>query len=108
MPRDRFAGVRSIERYGQVTLKPISMDGVEGITMNADAREGAVRTEVLSEDGYRVRGFSKGDALPIHGDDLRHSVSWEGRSLSDLAAGRYMLRLHLDRAQVYALTLSRQ
>ena len=105
MPRDRFAGIRPLERFGQLTLKPISLDGIKGQTLNADAAGGEVRVEVLNEDGYRVRGYSKDDAIPITGDGLKHPVRWTERDLSALSEDRFMLRLHLDDAEVYALTL---
>jgi hypothetical protein len=108
MPRDRFAGVRPIERFGQITSKPISWDGVKSLTLNADAGQGAVRVEVLSEDGYRVRGYSKDDAIAIQGDGLRQPVRWKEHQVSDLSESRYILRLHLDHAEVYAVTLSQQ
>jgi hypothetical protein len=107
MPRDRFAGVRPIEQFGQITLKPIPLDGVAGLSLNADASAGAVRVEVLSHDGYRVRGYTKDDAIPIAQDGLRQPVRWQERRIADLPEGKYMLRLHLDRAEVYAVTLSK-
>ncbi|MBP7935602.1 MAG: hypothetical protein KA354_13225 [Phycisphaerae bacterium] len=117
IPRDRFAGIRSVERsdqptllkplehVGQVTLKPIDLAGYTGILVNADASAGSVRVEVLDKRGKRVRGFSRDDCLPVKGDSLRHPVAWKDRRLGDLAAGKHMLRLHLERATVYAVTL---
>ena len=46
-----------------------------------------------------------GGPVPIVGDGLRHPVRWLDRGIADLKAGRYRLRIHLDRATVYALTL---
>jgi hypothetical protein len=126
IPRDRFAGVRPVERsdqgtlktplehVGQVTLKPIDLGGASAITVNADARDGGeVRVELLDEAGRRVRGFSFDDAAPIRGDSLRHRVAWKNKSLSDLtaaaaaaAAGAYHLRIHLRRATLYAVSIS--
>jgi len=117
IPRDRFAGLRPValseqatlrtprRHVGQVTLRPLSLAGVAGITLNADAEGGRVLVELLDADGYRVRGFGREEAVPIEGDDLRHAVRWEGRGLGDLPAGDYMLRLHLERASVFAVTL---
>ena len=48
---------------------------------------------------------SREDAVPVCGDVLAQSVAWREKSLADLAAGDYMLRLHLQRATVYALRL---
>jgi len=106
MPRDRFAGVQPMETIGQITLKAIDLSNCRNITLNADAIGGSIRVEVLNSQGYRVRGFSKEDAEPIKGDSLSHDVRWNNRTVLDLADGFYLLRLHLDQATVYALTLS--
>ncbi|HJN16065.1 MAG TPA: hypothetical protein QGH10_11260 [Armatimonadota bacterium] len=105
MPRDRFAGVRPTERSGQITLRGIDLGGIDALSINADASQGSVRVEALNADGYRMPGFTKDDAIPIEGDDLRHAAAWEESSLSELPGGTYRLRLHLDNAEVFALTL---
>jgi hypothetical protein len=119
IPRDRFAGIRPVERseqvtlkmplehVGQVTLKPRDLQPVRGISLNADATEGEIRVELLTEGGHRVRQFTRDDAVPLTGDALSHRVAWKDRALADLPAGRYMFRLHLRRATVYAVTLHR-
>jgi len=117
IPLDRFAGIRPmaisaqstlkkpLENIGQITLKPLNLDGVRELSINANASAGSVRVELLNEDGFRVRGFSKDDCSPITKDGLDQRVVWKGSSLEDLAAGKYMIRLHLDNAEVFALTL---
>lgn len=116
IPRDRFAGVRTkaktahvtlrqpLENVGQVTLKPLDLAGCKQMHVNADGRQGKVLVELLSEDGYRLRGFAKEDAFPIEGDDIRHAVAWKDKTLADLPAGRYQVRLHLEKASVFAVT----
>jgi len=117
LPLDRFAGIRPValsaqatlkkplENIGQVTLKPLPLNSLQKIHVNAVAADGEIRVEILDENGYRVRGFSKDDAVPVTGDSLRHPVTWKAKELSDLPAGDYMLRLHLDNAEVFAVTL---
>lgn len=117
IPRDRFAGIRPVpksdqptlkkplESIGQITMKPLDLTGVKTIAVNADASNGELRVEVLTEDGCRVRGFTKDDAVPIRGDSLRHTVTWKERNLRQLPPGRYMSRLHLNNAEVFALYL---
>ncbi|KAB2669636.1 MAG: hypothetical protein DVB31_06045 [Verrucomicrobia bacterium] len=116
--RDRFAGIRPVDRsaeptlrkplegVGQVTLKPVDLEGFRHLTVNADATGGAVRVELLGEDGRRLRGFAGGDAVPLRGDGLRHEARWTGQAEGALPHGRAMIRLHLERATVYAVTLS--
>ena len=117
MPRDRFAGIRPVaksdqptlksplDHIGQVTFKPLDLADCQSIKLNADASEGTIRVELLHEEGYRVRGFSKDDALPIQGNSLRHSVAWKENTLEQLPPGRYSLRLHLNHATAYAVTI---
>ena len=117
VPQGRLAGIAPVHRLefptqggvlegvGQITLKPLNLAGSERLLLNADAAEGAVCVEVLNREGRRVRGFSREDAVPVCGDVLAQSVAWREKSLADLAAGDYMLRLHLQRATVYALRL---
>jgi len=107
LPRDRFAGLKPLERIGQITLKPRSLAGVKSITVNTAAVKAAVRVELLDAQGYRIPGFTKTDAVPITGDQLRQAATWKEADLSKLPAGEVMIRLHLDRAEAFAITLHR-
>ncbi len=106
LPLDRFAGLRPLERIGQITLKPRSLAGVKSITVNTATVKAAGRVELLDAQGYRIPGFTKTDAIPITGDHLRHRVTWNEADLTRLPAGDVMIRLHLDRAEVFAITLN--
>ena len=65
---------------------------------------GTVRVELLTETGRRVTGFTADDALPLEGDSLRHECRWQNRTLADLPPGRYLVRLHLQAATIYAIS----
>ena len=103
LPKDRFAGIRPIDRIGQITLKPCSFQGVDKISLNADATDGRIWPELLTADGYRVRGFTKDDARVIIGDDLEHRLAWKNTTMRKLPPGDYRLRLHLENAEVFAI-----
>lgn len=90
---------------GQVTLRPLDLSQVRHITINADASQGKIAVEILNEDGYRVRGFSKDDAIPVTCDSLAAAVAWKERDLGQLKPGRHMLRIHLDNAKIFACTM---
>ncbi len=62
--------------------------------------------ELLNRSGFRVPGFTRDDAVPIDSDGLRHTVRWQERTLAELPAGEYHIRLHLEEAEVYAITLA--
>ncbi|MCX6623306.1 MAG: hypothetical protein NTY38_20020, partial [Acidobacteria bacterium] len=97
IPLDRFAGIRPVElsdqrmlrtairNQGQVTLRPIDLSEVGRITLNADASQGSMRVELL--------------------DEFEHSVRWTGPA-STLPARRVLIRIHLDNAELFALTLN--
>jgi hypothetical protein len=105
LPRDRFAGLRPLEKIGQLTLRARSLAGVKRMTVNADASKGVVRVELLDASGYRLPNFTKADAIPLTGDNLRHPVAWKSTDVTKAPAGGIMIRLHLENAEVFALTL---
>ncbi|MBL4574803.1 MAG: hypothetical protein JKY51_01720 [Opitutaceae bacterium] len=117
IPKDRFTGIRPLplsdqptlrqplEHRGQITLKPIDLTKIQTITLNADASEGRIQVELLDTSGYRVRGYSQDDAIVLSGDSLHHSIRWKNHTLNNLPEGAYMLRIHLDHATAYAITL---
>lgn len=117
IPRDRFAGIEPVERSaqptlrqpvehrGQITFKPLDLHRVQHLTVNTDAQHGSVRGELLAANGRRLRGFSEEDAVPVRGNHLRQELRWTQSTLADLPAEPVLLRLHLDRAVVFALTL---
>lgn len=111
--RDRFAGIaplastdlptqrRPVADIGQVTLKKLSMTGIRGLTLNADASDGTIRAEFLDDTGRRVPGFTAEEAVPVRGDSLTHEVCWaQQRTLPD---GDCMLRLHLHQSTIYSV-----
>lgn len=121
-PRDRFVAVevnpeapvwnqkkdrpKIPNTLAHVTFRPLDLTNVSRITLNADATIGSVRLEVLNEDGYRLRGYTREDARPLLGQDaLAFEATWKDQSLRDLPPGRYQLRVHLEKARLFAVTL---
>ncbi|MBI5773242.1 MAG: hypothetical protein HZA89_05795 [Verrucomicrobia bacterium] len=115
LPLDRFAGLRSEPQpasakvksppnIGQITLKPLDFYKCRQITVNADASKGAVRAELLTADGYRVPGFTKADSAALRGDNLRHVLKWKGGGINKLPRATYLVRLHLESAEAFAVT----
>lgn len=116
LPLDRFAGIRSEPlaptakvkqppSIGQITLKPLDLQGRTELYLNANATDGAVWAELLDASGYRVPGFDKASSIPLKQDSLHHRLEWKGKKLTDLPAAQYHIRLHLQKAVVFALTL---
>ncbi len=105
LPRDRFAGIRPIDQYGQITLRPLDLSNVSQLAINANA-EGSVHVELLTADGYRVPGFTRQDSTAIQGDHLRYPVTWNDKSIGDLPDGRYQVRVYLHNAELFALMIA--
>lgn len=59
----------------------------------------------IRADGYRVPGFDKANCIPLKNDRLRHPLAWKEKKLAELPPGRYHLRLHLQQAEIFAVTL---
>lgn len=74
------------------------------LTLNADASAGTVRVELLDATGHRLAGYTKADVEPLTGDSLGHRVAWKSADLSKLPPGDVMIRIHLDNAEVFAVT----
>ncbi|MBT4137129.1 MAG: hypothetical protein HOE48_04395 [Candidatus Latescibacteria bacterium] len=118
LPKDRFACIaplpksdlptqqEPLENIGQITLKPTQINQYKQITLNADATNGTLYTELLSESGQRVPGYTKEDSVPIQGDAFDHTIAWKNHTLQDLDDRAYMMRIHLDNAVVYAMNFS--
>jgi pimeloyl-ACP methyl ester carboxylesterase len=118
IPLDRFAGIKPLaisdqstlkkplEHIGQVTLKPRRWRDLHSLSINARVDPGgSLHAEILNEDGYRIRGFSKEDAIPLTGDSLHHEVSWKSKTVAELPPGSYSLRVHLNRAELFAISV---
>ena len=71
----------------------------------APPAEVVARFEILDEDGYRLHGFTKDEAMPMKTDDIAHEAQWKEKKITDLPAGRYLLRVHLEKADLFAVTL---
>ncbi|MBK8036111.1 MAG: hypothetical protein IPK22_03120 [Verrucomicrobiaceae bacterium] len=117
LPLDRFAGLRSepkpptpkIKRppdIGQITLKPLDRQNRTGIYVNANTADGALWCEILDEDGFRLPGFDKASCVPLKKDTTRYLFAWKEKKIAKLPPGPYHLRVHLQKATVYAVTLS--
>lgn len=104
LPRDRFAGLRPIDKIGQVTLKPLRLGRNTKLSINADI-QGSIHCEIITDQGYRIVKFAKADSVAVTGDSLRHTIRWRQSTLSDLPEGRYQLRFHLDDAELFALNI---
>ncbi len=87
---------------GTLTTKKMTMDG-DKLVINADAKHGSIKVEILNADGKPIKGFSKDDADTITGDRIRHKVKWRGKSdLSKLKGKTILLKFYLNKSKLYS------
>ena len=105
LPRDRFVALCPQAQVGQVTLKAVDLTGYQGLTLNANAGQGIIHVELLDAEGRRLPGFTRAQALPITGDRLDHPVAWQGVTLNQCPVHQVMIRIYLENAELFAVTL---
>ena len=105
MPRNRFAGISPIEKFGQITFKSILLNKVKAIEINGNANGGSIRAEILSDDGYRIPGYTKKDAKALTSDSFQHLLNWNQKLINELPSAKYKIRLHLENSEIFAMTL---
>ncbi len=106
----RLDGFVAITGKGALTTRPLRFQGraleinATGVDKYVGPDYGTVRVEVLDgSTGQPVAGFTKDDSDPFGGDEIRHTVSWKGKSdLKTLTGKTIQLRFHLDKAKLFA------
>ena len=104
-----FAGWRADNR-GTLTTHPLRVHRARSsLYLNADATEGSIRADLLSEAGDVIPGFSRADCQEVTGSGGALRLQWKGQSSleSHLRKGRVRLKLYLSKATVYGLRAGR-
>ena len=104
---DGFASMRAGETEGVLTTKPLTFEG-DRLVVNADCASGALRVELLGQDGKVIQGFGRSDADPFTGDSLRHTITWRGTTdVSRLSGRQVRVRFSLRNGDLYAFQFAR-
>jgi len=106
---DGFAKLTAGASEATLVTKEFLLEGPD-ICINANADKGSIMMEVLDNNNQPIPGFTKDEARPITGDELRAKLSWSKKpDLSALRGRRIKLRLHLKNADLYSVsTLNRK
>ncbi len=102
MDLDRYVAREALPGGGQFETPALLLPAGE-LTLNADARGGEVRVEVLDGDGKPFPGFALGDCEPVTGDSLSAPVKWK-RPLAELSGRTVRLRFALRDARLFGLS----
>lgn len=93
---------------GTFTTKTITTTG-DKLYINADARYGSIKVEILSADGNSIPGFSKDDCEHITGDNIRHEVKWNGTSdIKGLKSKTITLKFYMQRCKLYSFVFRKE
>ena len=91
---------------GTLMTRPLLCEGGR-LSINADARGGAVAVAVLDRDGVQVPGYSAQDCAVFDGDSVRHSMTWrDSTTLDSLAGQQIRLKFYLRSAKLYSFAIS--
>ena len=92
-------------RSGSLTTRPVQFSGGH-LFVNADARGGELRVEVLNREGTVIPPFTYDACVPIASDGVRLPVRWAAPSLAPLAGRGVRFRFSLTRGRLYAFWVS--
>ncbi len=108
---DGFAALEPTGDDGVLITRPVILKGAT-LCLNADARDGEIRVELLEErrvsraldnPDQPIYPFLLNACRPITGDRVRHAVHWESaKDFAPLDGRPVRLRIYLKRAALYA------
>jgi hypothetical protein len=108
--RDGFISLDAGLPHGALISRPFTLQS-DRIEINAAAHHGEIVAELVEPyyhepEGKPIEGFTAKDFDVFKGDSLAHKLSWRGTSdLSSLKGRRVMLRMLLQRAELYSFTI---
>lgn len=104
--RDGFASMDAGGKVGTLTTRPVTFDGTY-LFVNASCPKGALRAEVLDEQGRTIAPYSIENSDTIRADSTLASVAWKGTAdLSPLAGRTVRFRFHLENGSLYSFWVS--
>ena len=100
---DGFVSVQAGSEPGTVLTRPLVWRG-STLWVNADAREGELRAEILDGEGNLLRpGLSLDRSTPVSRDGVRIALGWSGaEDLGELRGRTVRLRFQLRNADLFA------
>jgi hypothetical protein len=107
---DGFVSLDAGFPHGALITRPFVVQN-DAISINAHTHWGEIVAE-LSEpyyhepEGKPIKGFTAKEFDVFRGNSIAHKLSWGGRSdLSSLKGRRVMLRMTMQRANLYSFTV---
>lgn len=102
--RDRYVAREAGEEPGTLRTPQVTLGG-KALTLNAEARAGEIRCQLLDAGGKPLPGFTYAECRAISADGLELPVRWK-RGLETLKGRPVQLEVRLRQAKLYALGLT--
>lgn len=100
---DGLVSLKAESGEATITTKLVSFAGKQ-LQVNVACADGSLRVELVDALGASILGYSFADCDPFTGDELRHVVSWHGKSdLTSLAGKPVQVRFQLRNGDLYAM-----
>ena len=104
--RDGFASLDADEKGGKLTTWPVTFKG-KYLFVNVDAPNGALKTEILDEQGKVIAPYTAENSVVFKGDKTRQQLTWKGATdLSQVAGKKVRFRFSLTNGQLYSFWVS--
>ncbi len=101
---DGFASLHAGGAPGEMLTRPLVFDGKRLVVNYATSAAGALRFELCDKQGAPLEGFTLADSEELFGNDVEHTVSWQGGGDLGALAGRPVrLRVRLHDADLYSI-----
>ena len=101
--KDGFASLDARDAEGIVTTKKLS--GTNGLLkVNYSARGGALRVEVLDEDGKPLKGYTRDDCDALGADSISQAVNWRDKRALPKKRAVIRLRFIMRNASLYSFS----
>ena len=92
---------------GVLTTRPLRFKSGRNLFVNAAARGGELRVEVLGPEGRVLAGYTAGACIPFSSDKTCAQICWrDGKDLSAFAGKPVRLRFHLKNGSLYSFWVS--
>jgi len=104
--RDGFASMDAGVQPGSLTTRPVIFSG-RHLFVNANARHGELRVEVLGTDGTALAPFQRENCRPLRVDGTRQRISWvKAEDLAGLKGRPVSFRFHVRNSQLFSFWIS--
>ena len=110
MRLDGFAAWEAGSQIGELVTQPFQCNG-DRLFVNADARGGSMRVEVLGENGALMAGFERESCQPVSADTLTDKnsgwIHWTTEpDIRRLAGKQIQFRFSLQNARLYSFRVA--